>query len=157
RQRARRACSRTSASELRSAFTTLPPTAPPRPGRLAGWGRRPRAKGIVLRPRLLPIAALAAALAATATAASVTASTAGHASVEPVLLLAVDGLHQSDLSWYVANHPSSALAKLARKGTEFTHAQTPVPSDSFPGLVAQATGGNPSSTGIYYDDTWNRA
>src|SRR5262249_17698491 len=31
----------------------------------------------------------------------------------------------------------------------------PFPSDSFPGMVGQATGGNPATTGIYYDDTWN--
>jgi hypothetical protein len=74
-----------------------------------------------------------------------------------VLLLSVDGLHQSDLEYYVRAHPSSALAKLTRDGAEFTHAQTPVPSDSFPGMVAQLTGGNPASTGIYYDDTWNHA
>jgi Type I phosphodiesterase / nucleotide pyrophosphatase len=74
-----------------------------------------------------------------------------------VLLLSVDGLHQSDLAWYVQQHPSSALAKLTRDGWEFTGAQTPVPSDSFPGMVGQVTGGNPSSTGVYYDDTWNHA
>src|SRR5262249_54069645 len=28
--------------------------------------------------------------------------------------------------------------------------------DSFPGMVGQVTGGNPSTTGVYYDDTWNR-
>jgi type I phosphodiesterase/nucleotide pyrophosphatase len=76
---------------------------------------------------------------------------------EHVLLLSVDGLHQADLARYVHDHPSSALAALTHDGVEFTHAKTPVPSDSFPGMVAQATGGNPSSTGIYYDDTWNRA
>jgi len=81
----------------------------------------------------------------------------GPAAVQHVLLLSVDGLHQSDLAWYVQQHPSSALAKLTRSGVEFTHAQTPFPSDSFPGMVGQATGGNPSSTGVYYDDTWNAA
>jgi len=30
-------------------------------------------------------------------------------------------------------------------------------SDSFPGLIAQVTGGNPASTGIWYDDSYNRA
>jgi hypothetical protein len=74
-----------------------------------------------------------------------------------VLLLSVDGLHQSDLQWYVEHNPSSALAQLVQGGVEFTHAQTPFPSDSFPGMVAQVTGGNPKTTGIYYDDTWNRA
>ena len=33
-----------------------------------------------------------------------------------VLLLSVDGLHQSDLSWYVANHPNSTLAHLTKRG-----------------------------------------
>src|SRR5262249_4072040 len=74
-----------------------------------------------------------------------------------VLLLSVDGLHQSDLAWYVTSHPSSALAKLVHRGVEFTNAQTPFPSDSFPGMVALATGGNPKSTGVYYDASWNRA
>jgi hypothetical protein len=74
-----------------------------------------------------------------------------------VLLLSVDGLHQSDLSWYVARHPESALTDLVGRGVDFTQAQTPVPSDSFPGLVGQLTGGNPSSTGIYYDDSYNHA
>jgi hypothetical protein len=74
-----------------------------------------------------------------------------------VLLLSVDGLHQKDLDWYVRAHPASALAELVNGGTSYTHAQTPVPSDSFPGLVGQLTGGNPGTTGIYYDDTYNRA
>ncbi|MGO4493104.1 alkaline phosphatase family protein [Arthrobacter sp. 2YAF22_2] len=74
-----------------------------------------------------------------------------------VLLLSVDGLHQKDLDGYVASHPQSALAALVNHGTSYTHAQTPVPSDSFPGMVGQFTGGNPGTTGIYYDDTFNRA
>ncbi len=74
-----------------------------------------------------------------------------------VLLISVDGMHQSDLAWYIRNHPQSSLALLVRRGVEFTHAQTPVPSDSFPGMVAQATGGNPSTTGVYYDDSFNHA
>lgn len=72
-----------------------------------------------------------------------------------VLLLSVDGMHQSDLSWYVSNHPRSALAGLLRRGTEFTRALTPFPSDSFPGLVGQLTGGHPRTTGVYYDVTYN--
>jgi hypothetical protein len=74
-----------------------------------------------------------------------------------VLLLSVDGLHQSDLASYVSAHPTSALARLVDRGTSYTHAQTPVPSDSFPGMVAQVTGGNPGTTGIYYDDSYNHA
>ena len=73
-----------------------------------------------------------------------------------VLLLSVDGLHQADLAQYVRSHPRSALASLVSGGTQFTGAQTPVPSDSFPGMVAQVTGGDPRTTGVYYDDSFNR-
>ena len=82
---------------------------------------------------------------------------ADERSARHVLLISVDGLHQSDLAWYVARHPSSALAGLVAEGVSYTNAQTPFPSDSFPGMVAQVTGGNPSSTGIYYDDSYNHA
>jgi hypothetical protein len=75
--------------------------------------------------------------------------------VDHVLLVSVDGMHQSDLAWYVETHPDSTLAKLMAHGVDFSNASTPFPSDSFPGMVGQVTGGNPSSTGIYYDDTWN--
>ncbi|MGZ4663138.1 MAG: alkaline phosphatase family protein [Arthrobacter sp.] len=74
-----------------------------------------------------------------------------------VLLLSVDGMHQKDLDWYVKNHPTSSLAALVNHGTSYTNARTPVPSDSFPGLVGQVTGGSPGTTGVYYDDTFNRA
>src|SRR5437899_1316074 len=80
-----------------------------------------------------------------------------QATAKHVLLISVDGLHQTDLAWYIKQHPSSALARLVKSGTEFTNAQTPFPSDSFPGMVGQVTGGNPSSTGIYYDDSQNTA
>ena len=65
-----------------------------------------------------------------------------------VLLLSVDGLHQSDLAWYAAKHPDSAVGKLVHRGVSFTDAMTPFPSDSFPGMVAQVTGGNPKTTGV---------
>ncbi|HEX2905063.1 MAG TPA: alkaline phosphatase family protein [Jatrophihabitans sp.] len=68
-----------------------------------------------------------------------------------VLLISVDGMHQNDLAWYVATHPSSTLAKLARTGTEYTNAATSNPSDSDPGGTALMTGGNPKTTGVYYD------
>ena len=76
--------------------------------------------------------------------------------IKHVLLISVDGLHQSDLDWYVQQYPSSTLATLVNKGTEYNNAHTPFPSDSFPGMVGQATGGNPATTGIYYDDSYNR-
>lgn len=39
--------------------------------------------------------------------------------IQHVLLISVDGMHQSDLEWYVAHHPHSELARLATGGAEF--------------------------------------
>jgi hypothetical protein len=79
------------------------------------------------------------------------------AAAKHVLLLSVDGLHQSDLAWYVAMHPTSALAGLVRGGVQYTNAHTTTPSDSFPGMTAQVTGGGPGTTGVYYDDVYDHA
>lgn len=68
-----------------------------------------------------------------------------------VLLISVDGMHQSDLDWYIATHPTSTLATLTRGGSEYTNALTSNPSDSDPGGTALMTGGNPRTTGVYYD------
>jgi hypothetical protein len=72
-----------------------------------------------------------------------------------VLVLSVDGLHESDLVAYVAAHPQSALADLVARGTSYANAQTTFPSDSFPGMIAQFTGAGPATAGVYYDDTYN--
>ena len=78
-----------------------------------------------------------------------------HSQIKHVLLISVDGMHQSDLEWYVANHPNSELARLATGGAEYTNAQTPVPSDSDPGGTGIMTGANPKTLGIYYDDEYS--
>jgi hypothetical protein len=110
---------------------------------------------------LRPNRGLAAAVSIGALVALCLPVGAAQASSSPgrhhVLLLSVDGLHQSDLDWFVGFHPHSALAALVRHGAEFTNARTPFPSDSFPGLVGQLTGGNPKTTGIFYDVTYNHA
>ena len=72
-----------------------------------------------------------------------------------VLLLSIDGFHDFDLTNYVASHPNSALASLVRNGVVYTQAWATAPSDSFPATLAMTTGGSPSSTGIYYDATWD--
>jgi hypothetical protein len=77
--------------------------------------------------------------------------------IKHVLLISVDGLHQSDLEWYVATHASSQLAKLTRQGAEFSNAHAADPSDSDPGGTALMTGGDPRATGVYYDVEYNHA
>src|SRR5579872_676801 len=73
-----------------------------------------------------------------------------------VLLISVDGLHALDLSNYVATHKDSTLAALSRHGVTYTNNSTSSPSDSFPGLASLVTGGSPVTTGLWYDDTYNR-
>ena len=115
-----------------------------------------------IRPALLAASAIGAA-AIGIPAASVAAKSEGHKaqktgnSISHVILISVDGLHQSDLRWYVQNHPSSTLAYLTNRGHEYSDAKTPIPSDSFPGMVGQVTGGNPKTTGVYYDAEYSHA
>jgi len=76
--------------------------------------------------------------------------------IRHVLLLSIDGLHALDLKNFVAAHPDSALSVLSHTGITYTNASTMKPSDSFPGLLAQVTGGSPKSTGVFYDDSYDR-
>src|SRR6516225_4965189 len=114
-----------------------------------------------LIPRIIAVAAgLAVALggAAVASAATVPSGNTGnghHHGIRHVLLISVDGMHQSDLDWYVANHPNSELARLADGGAEYTNARTADPSDSAPTGTGLMTGADPKLTGIYYDDEYS--
>ena len=86
----------------------------------------------------------------------------GHA-FRHVLLISIDGLHQVDLARFIKDAPSSALAKLARRGLQYANAYvnrldgSPTnPSDSFPGLLALTTGGSSPSHGGWYDVSYAR-
>ncbi|MEX3936456.1 alkaline phosphatase family protein [Paraburkholderia phymatum] len=78
-----------------------------------------------------------------------------HQQYTHVLLISVDGMHEADLVNYIKTHPNSTFAKLVQHGVEYTHASTSKPSDSYPGLLAFATGGSPLSHGVFYDDTYD--
>lgn len=77
-------------------------------------------------------------------------------SVQHVLLVSIDGLHASDLANYIQNNPHSNLAVLSNHGINYTKAMGSKPSDSFPGLLALLTGGSPNSTGVFYDESYDR-
>jgi type I phosphodiesterase/nucleotide pyrophosphatase len=99
----------------------------------------------------------AAVLVSAAALAPGAASAHDRDASKHVLLISVDGLHQADLTWYVAQHPHSVLAGLVKGGIDYTSAQTTNPSDSFPGMIAQLTGATAGESGVYYDDTYNHA
>jgi predicted AlkP superfamily pyrophosphatase or phosphodiesterase len=78
--------------------------------------------------------------------------------IQHVLLISVDGMHSLDFANCAKGMPSFGnqpycphLAALSATGVHYLQALTPKPSDSFPGLVAQITGGTPRSAGMYYD------
>lgn len=74
-----------------------------------------------------------------------------------VAVFSIDGLHSSDVEKYVALRKDSTIAKLVRTGYEYTDAFTSAPSDSFPGTMNQFTGASPRTTGVWYDDTYDRS
>jgi hypothetical protein len=111
----------------------------------------------MMSTRLRTACALTALTTFCMTASADEATLGANPGVKHVLLISVDGLHALDLSNYVVTHPDSNLALLSRHGVTYTNASTSSPSDSFPGLAALVTGGSPVTTGLWYDDTYNRA
>ena len=109
----------------------------------------------MLRRSIVLASAVSLGLGTVAGAAGPAQASDQDTATRHVLLLSVDGLHQADLARYAAIHPASALAALVRTGTSYTRARTTFPSDSFPGMVAQLTGGGAGTSGVFYDDTFN--
>ncbi|CAG8535166.1 14604_t:CDS:2 [Dentiscutata heterogama] len=54
----------------------------------------------------------------------------------------------------IAN-PKSTLATILENAVYFTNVSDSLPTDSFPGLMAQITGGKPATTGVWYDNSWD--
>jgi hypothetical protein len=99
-----------------------------------------------------------AAFGAVALAAVVTVNAQQSASgFKRVLLISVDGMHAADLATLARLKPDANMVALGKTGVTYTNASSALPSDSFPGLLALVTGGTPKSTGVYYDDSYDRA
>src|ERR1700752_3711453 len=109
----------------------------------------------MMRSILCATAAVALALGA-ATSRADDDSLDSHR-IKHVLLISVDGLHALALSNFIGTHADSTLAQLRRHGATYSNNSTSSPSDSFPGLASLVTGGSPVTTGLWYDDTYNRA
>jgi predicted AlkP superfamily pyrophosphatase or phosphodiesterase len=73
-----------------------------------------------------------------------------------VAAFSIDGLHASDIDKWLAKGTSN-ISKMLEHGYRYTNAFTTFPSDSFPGTLAQYTGAFPRTTGVWYDDVWDRA
>jgi len=102
--------------------------------------------------------ALAMVIAATQILRGGTTATAADVDhhIKRVLFISIDGMHALDVANYVNAHPDSALARLSAHGVTYTQAWTSRPSDSFPGTLAEFTGGTPISTGVWYCISYDR-
>src|SRR5215470_15702742 len=81
--------------------------------------------------------------------------------IRHILLISIDGMHALDLENCIQGVNGLApycpnLAALAQNGSRYTQASSAKPSDSFPGLLAMLTGGSPRSTGVFYDNSYDR-
>ncbi len=76
--------------------------------------------------------------------------------IKRILFISIDGMHALDLANYVRDHPDSTLAKLSAHGVTYTQSLTSRPSDSFPGTLAEFTGGSPLTTGVWYCLSYDR-
>jgi hypothetical protein len=111
--------------------------------------------------RFLPLGLVALALASLF---PLTAAAQGNSKIQHVLLISIDGMHALDFAncskgvpLYGNSTYCPHLASLSSTGVHYLQALTSKPSDSFPGLVAQITGGTPRSAGIFYDVSYDRA
>lgn len=82
-----------------------------------------------------------------------------------MLLISIDGMHAVDflncsqgISGVNGGEPyCPTLAALSQTGVNYRDTSTSKPSDSFPGLMALMTGGDPRSVGAFYDDAYDRS
>ncbi|MDE2369856.1 MAG: alkaline phosphatase family protein [Burkholderiales bacterium] len=98
-----------------------------------------------------------AATAALALACLSASAAHGAPTAQHVLMLSFDGMHAQDLARCIDRATCPNLAALAAHGLQYRHASTPGLSDSVPGLAALVTGGSPRSTGLFYDDIYDRS
>jgi hypothetical protein len=100
------------------------------------------------------VAVLCAALVLTGSGQSPRSQSAP--SVQRVLLLSIDGAHALDIANYIQSNPHSALAELTRMSVTYTNASLPI-GDFYPGVLSFVTGGTPNSTGVWYDEGYDRS
>jgi hypothetical protein len=87
----------------------------------------------------------------------------GWGNIKHVLLLSIDGMHAMDfdncangIAGVNENPYCPNMAALSQTGINYVNTEFSKPSDSFPGMVALASGGTPKTTGLYYDITTSR-
>jgi len=79
----------------------------------------------------------------------------GH--YDQAIYLSFDGMHQFDLTRYIATHPNSNFAKIVNNGVVYSNARANAPSDSLPATAALFSGASSRNTGIFWETVYDRA
>ncbi len=87
---------------------------------------------------------------------SVPAGQGANGPFKHVLVISVDGLHDSDLKAASLQSSLTNIKRLQKQGITYTNSFSAAPSDSFPGELNYITGADPGTTGVFYDKSYSR-
>ena len=88
---------------------------------------------------------------------ALTVSGARAAPYDHVLILSIDGLRESDLTDPVTAAYLPNIVAFEHSGIHYSNAHSVVPSDSVPVSLSYFTGASPKTTGVYYEDSYDRS
>ena len=75
---------------------------------------------------------------------------------DAAIYLSFDGMHQFDLTRYIATHPDGNFAKIINNAVVYSNARANAPSDSLPATAALFSGASSRNTGIYWQTVYDR-
>ena len=76
---------------------------------------------------------------------------------EHVLILSIDGLREADLSDPATAAYLPSITAFENSAIHYSNAHSVVPSDSVPISLSYFTGAGPKTTGVYYEDSYDRS
>src|SRR5437763_7762196 len=74
-----------------------------------------------------------------------------------VLILSIDGLRESDLTDPATAAYLPNITAFEHSGIHYSNAHSVLPSDSVPVSLSYFTGASPRTTGVYYEDSYDRS
>src|SRR5882724_13660591 len=74
-----------------------------------------------------------------------------------VLILSIDGLRESDLTYPATAAYLPNITAFENSAIHYSNAHSVVPSDSVPASLSYFTGAGPKTTGVYYEDSYDRS
>jgi hypothetical protein len=84
-------------------------------------------------------------------------SRCGGAPYQHVLILSIDGLREADLADPATAAYLPNIRAFEQSAIHYSNAHTVTPSDSVPASLSYFTGAGPKTTGVYYEDSYDRS